>query len=100
MSYQIKQLFMFVLLLNILNMISTLESKNKLDESYTEMLGVLNDDEGQIIKESFQRQIILWTCIALAAILYFSVMSLVDMNIPKETRFYTGLGLSNREEVH
>ena len=56
------------------------------------LLRNLQEDEGKQIamemKEKLQKQIIIWTSIGLAFVLYFIVMALIEMPNPKSSILY------------
>ena len=56
------------------------------------LLRNLQEDEGKQIamemEEKLQKQIIIWTSIGLAFVLYFIVMALIDMPNPKSSILY------------
>ena len=62
-------------------------------KSYEVMLRRMEEENiNQFVRKSVNKQIIIWSSIALAFILYFSVMSLIDMHNPKSSILYAKYG--------
>ena len=63
------------------------------EKSYDVMLRRMEEETAeQFVKKAVNKQIIIWTSIALAFVLYFSVMSLIDMHNPKSSILYAKYG--------
>ena len=61
-------------------------------KSYEVMLRRMEGTKDSVIENMVRKQIIIWTSIGLAFVLYFSVMSLVDMHNAKSSILYAKYG--------
>ena len=62
-------------------------------KSYEVMMRRMEEETPeQFVSKAVNKQIIIWTAIGLAFILYFSVMSLIDMHNPKSSILYAKYG--------
>ena len=70
-------------------------------EVYKMMLLKMTQEESEGLNDMLLRQIFIWTGIGLFAVLYFSVMAMVDMPIQKSSILYAKYGTSRaQQEIH
>ena len=63
------------------------------EKSYGVMMRRMEEETAdQFVKNAVNKQIIIWTAIGLGFVLYFSVMSLIDMHNPKSSILYAKYG--------
>ena len=70
-------------------------------EAYKTMLLKMTQEESEGLNDMLLRQIFIWTGIGLFAVLYFSVMAMVDMPIQKSSILYAKYGTSRaQQDIH
>ena len=70
-------------------------------EAYKTMLLQMTQEESEGLNDMLLRQIFIWTGIGLFAVLYFSVMAMIDMPIQKSSILYAKYGTSRaQQEIH
>ena len=70
-------------------------------EAYKTMMLQMTQEESEGLNDMLLRQIFIWTGIGLFAVLYFSVMAMVDMPIQKSSILYAKYGTSRaQQEIH
>ena len=71
----------------------------EIQESYNIMLRRMQEESQSDAISQLQNQIIVWSCIGLAFILYFSVVSLINMPIQKSSILYAKYGTNKVQQT-
>ena len=70
-------------------------------EAYKTMLLQMTQEESEGLNDMLLIQIFIWTGIGLFAVLYFSVIAMIDMPIQKSSILYAKYGTSRaQQEIH
>ena len=98
----IKIVLLFIAISAIFAVETTPEPKTEEEkEAYKTMMLTMTQEESEGLNDMLLRQIFVWTGIGLFAVLYFSVMSMVDMPIQKSSILYAKYGTSRaQQEIH
>ena len=70
----------------------------EIQESYNIMLRRMQEESQSDAISQLQNQIIVWSCIGLTFILYFSVVSLINMPIQKSSILYAKYGTNKGQQ--